>query len=99
MLHRAGCVAQATCTSMLLSVKGAGVSRRADKIRAVRQNSCQASFRILGAFTLDGVLNQDNGLSANGGQEPVPGLFVLGGSAQHFVFAKLLGNAKSGVAL
>src|SRR5690242_4541743 len=57
-----------------------------------------ASFRILGACTLDGVLNQDNELSANGGQETLPGLFVVGRRAQHFLFAKLLGNAKSGVA-
>jgi hypothetical protein len=35
----------------------------------------------------------------NGGQEKVPGLFIVGSSAQHSIFAKLLGDAKSGVAL
>jgi hypothetical protein len=52
----------------------------------------------LGAFTLDGVLSQENGKPTEGGQKTLPGLFVVGRRAQHSVFAKLLADIKSGVA-
>src|SRR5690348_1670087 len=95
MFHRVGCVAQATCTSMFPSVKGAGVSRRADT-NPGRQAKL-ASARVLGFWELIPLTGYSARTMENppkGGQERIPASFRRRKQCAALCFCQAFGNCQ-----